>query len=151
MVYVGEMPGGARKDQLDQARIHIRLQIAPSSAPPSRSKRTFLSTERLPIHYRQGNSPGVTQLAQGKKIIVPATAFAHDLTHSETLNGGLDNSVHPYARSSSMSPKSHKAPVFLPGQCLHACTWTVNICYDLNRYYLLQHTEIHPVASEKKD
>ncbi|XP_064608025.1 leucine-rich repeat-containing protein 49-like isoform X2 [Liolophura sinensis] len=71
--------------------------------------------ERLPIHYRQGNSLGVTQLAQGKKIIVPATAFAHDLTHTETLNGGADNSVHPFARSSSVSPKSHKAPVFLPG------------------------------------
>ncbi|XP_033750016.1 leucine-rich repeat-containing protein 49-like isoform X6 [Pecten maximus] len=61
-----------------------------------------LSGEKVPIHYRSN-----------KKQIVPAPALAHDLSTPELQD--LEESGRSSRSSAHLSPKTLKAPAFLPG------------------------------------
>ncbi|KAK3097495.1 hypothetical protein FSP39_010176 [Pinctada imbricata] len=64
-----------------------------------------LSGEKVPIHYR-GN----------KKQMVPAPACAHDLSVTPDIVQDVEGDTGRNSRSSSdISPKTQKAPAFLPG------------------------------------
>ncbi|XP_033750014.1 leucine-rich repeat-containing protein 49-like isoform X4 [Pecten maximus] len=65
-----------------------------------------LAPEKVPIHYRSN-----------KKQIVPAPALAHDLSTPELQD--LEESGRSSRSSAHLSPKTLKAPAFLPGMNLY--------------------------------
>ena len=74
---------------------------------------TSIFAEKIPIHYRSN-----------KKQIVPvSSACAQDFTHVpvEMVSGDEDDSGR-HSRGSLMSPKTQKAPAFLPGWCWDSVT-----------------------------
>ncbi|XP_060062567.1 leucine-rich repeat-containing protein 49-like [Ylistrum balloti] len=62
--------------------------------------------EKVPIHYRSN-----------KKQIVPAAALAHDLSTPELQD--LEESGRSSRSSAHLSPKTLKAPAFLPGMSMY--------------------------------
>ncbi|XP_021354460.1 leucine-rich repeat-containing protein 49-like isoform X1 [Mizuhopecten yessoensis] len=86
------------------------LSIRPSSGAVSSmsyfvvwmKQPSCLSGEKVPIHYRSN-----------KKQIVPAAALAHDLSTPELQD--LEETGRNSRSSAHLSPKTLKAPAFLPG------------------------------------
>lgn len=63
----------------------------------------FLFAEKIPIHYRANKRP-----------MVPAPACAHDYSTPDIVQDAEESGRNSRS-SANLSPKTQKAPAFLPG------------------------------------